>query len=226
MQARHGSHGDYPIVVLAPASVKDMYYLTVKAFKIAFRFSTPVIVLSDEIVGHMRESVTLPPLGETESYERRAKNLIDGRRRHRTGLVHTEKGLPTTDLEEYERLLKRLFAKFDDFEPMVRFEGDEGREVLFVAYGSSYRLAKSTAKLLTERGVSAGVLKLESIFPFPEDIVRKYSRKAELVVVPEMNAGQIVREVERVCCCRVKRVSYFGSLILPEKLAEIVEVEL
>jgi 2-oxoglutarate ferredoxin oxidoreductase subunit alpha len=226
MQARYGSHGDYPIVVLAPASVRDMYYLTVEAFKIAFRFSTPVIVLSDEIVGHMRESVALPPLGEIESYEKRAKNLIDGRRRHRTGLVHTESGLPTTDLEEYERLLKRLFAKFDDFEPMMRFEGEESGEVLFVAYGSSYRLAKSSAKLLSEKGVSAGILKLESLFPFPEEAVRKYSKRVELVVVPEMNAGQVVKEVERVCCCRVKGVSYFGSLILPEKLAEIVEGEL
>ncbi len=226
MQARHGSHGDYPIVVLAPASVRDMYFLTIEAFKIAFRFSTPVTVLSDEIIGHMRESLSLPPLGEVESYEKIGRNLIDGRRRHRTGLAHTEDGLPTIDLEEYERLLRRLFAKFDNFKPLVKFEGDEGGEVLFIAYGSSYRLARSTAKILAEKGVSTGLLKLESLFPFPEDVVRSLSRKAELVVVPEMNAGQIVREVERVCCCRVKGVSYFGSLILPEKLVEIVEEEL
>jgi 2-oxoglutarate ferredoxin oxidoreductase subunit alpha len=119
--------------------------------------------------------------------------------------------------------MKRLFSKFEDFEPKLRFEGEESVDVLLISYGSSYRLAKSAVKLLESNGISTGVLKLESLFPFPEKEVREITRDVQLVVVPEMNKGQIVREVERVCCCKVKSISYFGSLILPEQLARIVE---
>ncbi|WP_202319669.1 transketolase C-terminal domain-containing protein [Archaeoglobus neptunius] len=222
MQARYGSHGDYPIIVLAPASVGDMYRLTIDAFKLAFEYSSPVVVLSDEVVGHMRESVSLPPLGEKVECKGKVKNLFE--RKHRTGLAHLENGLPTTDLGEYRRLIERLFSKFDDLKPGVKFEGQKDAEVVLISYGSSYRLSKSAAKLLLRNGISTGVLKLETLFPFPEGEVRKFSKSAELVIVPEMNRGQLVKEVERVCCCRVKGVSYYGSLILPEELAKIVEV--
>mgnify|MGYP000067794697 CR=1 FL=1 len=222
MQARYGSHGDYPIIVLSPATVEDMYHLTVEAFELAHKFSSPVTVLSDEIIGHMRESVTLPELGERIELPE-SENIIGiGRRMHRTGLAHNEHGLPTTDFKEYEGLIKRLFAKFDSFKPKVKVENGDA-DVIFIAYGSSYRSARRAVKILIGKGVDAGILKLETLFPFPEKEVRKISKKAERVIVPEMNMGQILREVERVCCCDVVGVSFFGSLIIPEVLAKKVE---
>ncbi|MBO8183586.1 MAG: 2-oxoacid:acceptor oxidoreductase subunit alpha [Archaeoglobus sp.] len=230
LQAKHGSHGDYPVVVFAPATVEDSYYITEEAFRVAEEHRLPVIVLSDEIIGHMRESVILPPLKSEEEFRVRAgvePRLGVGLRKHTTGLVYDETGMPTTEAAEYERLLRRLMAKLAD-ESLLRYktENAEDAEILFVAYGSTYRSVRKAVRILREESVKAGLFKLETLNPLPERALRKAAENAERIIVPEMNMGQMVKEVQAILCDReVSGISFFAELITPEELVKaVVEV--
>ncbi len=215
LQSVHGSHGDYPVIVLAPSDVKDAFFLTVRAFNLAVKYRTPIIILSDEIVGHMRESIEIP--NEVEKCDVSPMRVLGkGYRAHYTGLAHDEDGFATTDPEKYEALLKRLhrkiYANIDDITD-IRKELCEDAEIAVLTYGSPYRAAKRAVKLARKDGIKVGLVKFNTIFPFPEKEVRKLAKDVDTIIVPELNMGQYVKEVERVASdlCEVKRVLKFNG---------------
>jgi len=165
--------------------------------------------------------VALPPLRPEEEVDKGIEPKLGiGLRKHTTGLVYDESGMPTTEPEKYERLLRRLMAKLENEDLLIyKAEGVEGAEVLFVAYGSTYRAVKEAVRMLREGSVKAGLFKLETLNPFPKIALREAAENADTVIVPEMNLGQLVREVQAVLCDReVISVSSFAQLVTPEEL--------
>ncbi len=222
MQTRWGSHGDYPIIVLAPASVREVYDQTVRAFELSESLRTPVVVLYDQAIAQLTETVELPAPeaivqverrwahGPREGYQPYAAGDDgvpamarpgDGYRTHTTGLTHSESGFPSQKPEVVERNQTRLLtklhknrARIDAYETV---DCDDA-EVLIVAIGISARAAKRAVALARERGVKAGLFRPITLWPFPEDALRAAAAQARAVLVPEMNAGQLRLEVERI----------------------------
>jgi 2-oxoglutarate ferredoxin oxidoreductase subunit alpha len=223
MQARWGSHGHYEIIALAPSSPQELFDLTIRAFNLAEKYRTPVLVMTDETVGHMTERVVIPPLAEIEHYPRRKPKTSpndgylpyhpdpdgvppmacagDGYRIHVTGLTHNEKGYPATDSVEAQRkLVERLIRKIrDNRDDIIELHQDqvEGAEVVVVAYGISARTAARPVRIAREMGLKVGLLKLVTVWPFAEDHIRALASRVKAFVVPEINMGQIALEVER-----------------------------
>jgi len=222
MQARWGTHGDHPVVVLAPGNVKECFELTVKAFNIAEEYRVPVIVLSDEVIGHMREKVVLPDLKSVKVSNRKApaspagyvayRADPDGRRPlmapfgkgyrwHVTGLSHDETGFPTNKGEIAGSLITRLMRKVEKAEPQIRdyaTVSTEDCDILVVAFGSSAMSATSAVIQARAKGVKAGLFRPKTIWPFPEETLRSLASKVKRIIVPEMNLGQLALEIERV----------------------------
>ena len=245
MQARWGTHGDHPIIVLAASTTLECYGLTIKAFNLSEKYRTPVILLLDEVVAHTREKVQLPPLSEFEVVNRIRPNMPpewyipyedntrgvppmgvfgDGYRYHVTGLIHDIRGFPTQRPEEIQGFLNRLHRKirlhFHEIQ-MVRQESAEDAELLVVAYGSVARSARRAVREARKQGIKAGLLQLVSLWPFPRSILEPFLRKMRAVLVPELNMGQISREVKRVNkgVCRVETLRRFdGNLITPNEI--------
>jgi 2-oxoglutarate/2-oxoacid ferredoxin oxidoreductase subunit alpha len=245
MQARWGTHGDHPIIVLAASTTLDCFLLTVKAFNLAERYRTPVVLLSDEVVSHTRETVVLPPARDMEVIARISPNMPpdwyipyedntrgvpamgifgDGYRYHVTGLVHDPRGFPTERPEEVRAFLNRLFRKitqnFVEIQ-MAREEETEDAELLVIAYGSVARSARRAVRLARQRGIKAGLLQLVTLWPFPRRHVVPLLRKVRAVLVPEQNMGQVSREVKRVNpgSARVETVNRIdGILITPDEI--------
>jgi len=222
MQTKWGSHGDYEIIALAPSSVQEMFNLTIEAFNLSEIYRVPVIVLADEIVGHMWERVTIPSETAIKLVDRKKprvppekyapfmpeKDLVppmasfgEGYRFYATGLTHDETGHPQTDsAEAQQELVQRLCDKIrKNAEKIVRVSAHmlEDAEVIVVAYGTTSRSAMSAVREAREKGLRAGLLRLVTLWPFPNKEVSKLAKKVQAIVVPEMNYGQIVREVER-----------------------------
>ncbi len=246
-QARWGTHGDHPIIVLAVSTTQECFDLTVKAFNLSERFRTPVIILSDEVVGHTREKLVLPPETPLEVVDRVRPDMPpewylpyadtasgvppmgifgDGYRYHVTGLIHDVRGYPTERPDEIEPFLNRLFRKinqhFHDI-MLVRQEQTADAEVLVVAYGSVARSARRAVAEARERGIKAGLLQLITLWPFPRRLLTPLLRQVKAVLVPELNMGQMSREVKRVNqgMTRIETLNRIdGNLITP---AEIVE---
>jgi len=245
MQARWGTHGDHPIIALVPASVREAFFETVRAFNLAERFRVPVILLMDEIVAHMREPLELPAPGELEIWDRPRPTVPPeaylpyadtpsgvppmadfgtGYRHHVTGLIHDERGFPKDRPEVVDALLRRLLRKLEvTREDIDRFEviGTDDAEVLVVAYGSVARSARAALREARAAGQKVGLFRPLTIWPFPEAHLEKLARGCRAIVVAEMNAGQIVLEVERVVrgCCPVYRVNRLdGEPIAPEEI--------
>ena len=222
MQARWGAHGDHPIIVLAPSSVAECFGLTIKAFNLSEKYRTPVIVLIDEMIAHMREKVFLPSPDEIELVERPKPteppewfvpyrdpgtgvppmpSFGDGYRYHVTGLVHDERGYPTTRADEVEPFIKRLFQKISqDFDKLQWGETyyTEDSTLNIIAFGSVARAALRAVKEARARGMKVGLLKLLILFPFMRRKVTQLMENSSTILVPEMNMGQISREVKRV----------------------------
>jgi 2-oxoglutarate ferredoxin oxidoreductase subunit alpha len=221
-QARWGTHGDHPIIVLAPATTRDCFHLTVRAFNLSEKYRTPVIVLADEVVAHSREKITLPHPEEIEVVDRLRPAMPpewyipyedtpqgvppmgifgDGYRYHVTGLVHDVRGFPTERPDEIVPFLDRLFRKINQhFADIMMAEEEltEDAEVLVVAYGSVARSARQAVHEARQQGIKAGLLKLITLWPFPRRLLEPLLRLVRAVLVPEMNRGQISREVKRV----------------------------
>ncbi|MBI4964570.1 MAG: 2-oxoacid:acceptor oxidoreductase subunit alpha [Desulfomonile tiedjei] len=221
-QARWGTHGDHPAIVLCPSTVSECFQLTVTAFNHAQRFRTPVILLADEMVAHTREKVVLPDPGEIEVISRRhptvppdwylpyktdgslipmLADLGQGYRYHVTGMVHDERGFPTRRPDETGPFLNRLFAKisrqFGYLENVKPFQLDDADE-LIIAYGCMARSARAAVRMGRERGLKLGLLQLMSLWPFPRRAVSEALAGKRAAVVPELNMGQLRREVMRV----------------------------
>ncbi|MGC8946268.1 MAG: 2-oxoacid:acceptor oxidoreductase subunit alpha [Anaerolineae bacterium] len=244
MQARWGTHGDHPIIALSPSSVRETFDLTVAAFNFAEKYRTPVILLMDEVVGHMREGVELPDPATIERVER-AETLVPpewykpyenlpsdipplipfgrGYRYHITGLHHDERGYPTERPDEIGPWLERIFRKIQrNLSDILLYEeeGVEGARTLVVAYGAVARSAHHAVRMARQRGRKVGFLKLQTIWPFPEEVVELAARSARRVIVPELNLGQLALEVERVVGReRVRRVNRAdGEMIKPSDI--------
>jgi len=223
MQAMWGTHGDHPVIALCPSSVREMFELTVRAFNLAEKYRTPVILLSDEIVGHMREKIVIPELGELEVIDRKEpapnqtnylpysvsdESLVPeiasfgtGYRFHVTGLMHDETGFPSNSTENADKLIKRLMNKIKNNEDdIIDFEEymTEDAEVVILGYGGTARSVKSAVKTLRSEGIKAGMFRPKTIWPFPEKRVRELSKQIKVMVVAELNLGQYVLEVERI----------------------------
>jgi len=248
MQARFGTHGDHPIIALSPASVRETFDLTVKAFEFSERYRTPVILLLDEVIGHMREKVDLPTEAllpaerepvevPPEWYEVYGESPTDvpplasfgqGYRFHITGLHHDVHGFPTNRLDEVQAWNNRVFRKIDnnlDDIVLTETQGAEDMQTLVIAYGCTYRSARQAVKMAREQDHPVGLLKLQTIWPFAEAQVRALSEHVERVVVPELNLGQMAIEIERVAGRKVHRVNRIdGQMIEPaEILVRILE---
>jgi 2-oxoglutarate ferredoxin oxidoreductase subunit alpha len=247
MQSRWGTHGDHPIIVLAPSSVQDSFEITVQAFNFSERYRTPVIVLSDEIVAHTREAVILPDLDEIEVLDRIRPSMPpewyipyedtssgvppmgifgDGYRYHVTGLIHDIRGFPTMRADEIEPFMNRLFRKisqsFHDIQLVKRFMTEDA-EIVVIAYGSVARSARRAVLDARRKGFKAGLLHLVTLHPFPRRDVVATIRDARVAMVPEMNMGQISREVKRVNegMCRVATLNRIdGGMITPQQIYE------
>jgi 2-oxoglutarate ferredoxin oxidoreductase subunit alpha len=245
MQARWGTHGDHPIIVLAVSTVLDSFQITVDAFNLSEKFRVPVIVLSDEVVAHIRETVSLPSPDAVRITDRVSPDMPpewyvpyegnstgvpamaafgEGYRYHVTGLVHDVRGFPTQRSEEIEAFTKRLFRKISQgFHEIQKVEAFfmEDAEVAIIAYGSVARSAHRAVVMARDQGLRVGLLKLITLFPFPRRLVEPVLNQCKAVLIPEMNMGQIVREVNRVnsSTCRVEKYNRFdGQLITPEEL--------
>ncbi len=222
MQAKWGSHGDYEIIALAPSSVQEMFDLTIEAFNLSEIYRTPVFVLADEIIGHMSERVVIPPKEEIKLRDRKKpqsapekyipfqpdEDLIppmacfgEGYHFYATGLTHDETGHPrTSSAKAQQKLVQRLCDKIrKNAERIIKVQETmlEDAEVAVVAYGITSRAAISAVRKAREAGIRAGLLRLVTLWPFPEKQVSKVAKQVDMIVVPEMNYGQIVREVER-----------------------------
>lgn len=224
MQSRWGTHGDHPIIVLAPAFVKEAYEMTVRAVYLAEQYLTPVIILLDEVVGHMRERMSLDSVDISLPEEPKPRRIVGaGYRYHVTGLVHLEDGFPTTEPPKVEEFVRGLHSKIVEEEKIViaDLENIEDADILVIAYGAVARSALRAIREARMHGIKAGLLKLGTLWPFPERLVKELISGCRGVVVPEMNLGQIRLEIERVTrgdvpVLGVNKVS--GELIRPEEI--------
>jgi len=223
MQARWGTHGDHAVIVLAPASVPEIFSETIRAFALTERLRVPVIVLYDEVIGHLVETVEVPAPGTVEVADRKwatgaaesfqpyavTGDLVppmprpgDGYRTHTTGLTHLESGFPTQEPEQVERIGRRLSGKLEHHRELIdSFEavGCEDAEIVVCAIGISARAARRAVNDARAGGIKAGLFRPITLWPFPGSAFRSAIASAKSVIVAEMNAGQLVLEIERLC---------------------------
>ena len=222
MQARWGTHGDHSIIALTASNLRDVFLMTVEAFNLAETFRTPVVLLFDEVVAHMREKVMIPQPGDFEVVERLRTSVPggtdyhpylareDGRlpmsdfggvhRYNVTGLVHDMWGFPSTDPKIAYDLLHHLVDKLENrADNIARYKEyfTEDADILLIAYGSSARSALQMVEDRRQRGVKVGLLELQSLWPFPKETVREKCEGRSHVLVVEMNMGQIFQEVKK-----------------------------
>ncbi len=221
MQARWGTHGDHPAIVLSPWSAQETYTLTVKAVNLAEKLRTPVILLLDEVIAHLREGVKMPDPRKIELDERPRPSSRENYRPFSgaigevppvadfgmgyncnvTGLVHDDVGHPTGNPNVADRLIRRLSGKIEAHQKDILGWEEiqtEDAEIMILAYGASARSALRALKLARAEGIRAGLIRPTTIWPFPVEAVKKIGERAVPFLVPEMNLGQIVLEVERV----------------------------
>lgn len=245
MQARWGTHGDHPIIALTPASVTETYHMTIQAFNMSEKYRVPVILLLDEIIGHVLEKVEFPdpasltiinrkkpdmppdkylPYVNDESLIPPMANFGDGYRYHVTGLIHDETGFPTNEAATIEAMLMRLNQKLDKYMPeILQFEETDTADakIGLVAYGSSARSARHALRAARADGIPVGMLRIQTLWPFPTRAIYKFGKQLSHLIVPEMNLGQIAHEVEhavrgQVEVLRVNRIT--GDPIDPQEI--------
>jgi len=222
MAARWGTHGDHPCIALAPASIKEMFFETVRAFNLAEQFRMPIIILSDEIIGHMRERLVFPEEGELEIVERKKPTVPpedynpydtqfgdipplasfgSGYRFHITGLNHDYTGFPTNEpklvSDDEIRLMRKVDGNLKDIEKWESYKLDDA-DMAIVAIGSTARCARMVINQLREQGLKIGLFRPITLWPFPEKQIKELAGQVKFIMVPEMNLGQMILEVERV----------------------------
>ena len=230
MQARWGSHGSYEIIALAPSSIQEMYDVTILAFNLSEKYRTPVLVMGDEAIGHMSEKLVISEIkpdhivsrkkptvrpDEYQPYKADA-DLVppmalagEGYRFHTTGLTHDERGYPAMTVEAQDALIRRLVNKIrlnrQDIIRLKEFQVEDA-EIILVSYGISARISLMAVEQARARGIKVGLVQLITVWPFAEERIRQLAKQAKAFIVPEINMGQIVLEVER-CAAGVKTVS-------------------
>jgi 2-oxoglutarate ferredoxin oxidoreductase subunit alpha len=247
MQAMWGTHGDHPVICLTPDSVKETFDLTIRAFNLAEKYRTPVILLTDEITGHMREKIEIPDPSEVEVYDRvkpqkgdsylaykvedgdivpKMADFGSGFRYHVTGLMHDETGFPSNSTKNAAKLMDRLMAKISDHaDDIIDYEEIEMEDADYaiLAYGGTARTAKAVVKTLRSQGIKVGLFRPITLWPFPEKRMVEISKQVKDILVTELNYGQLKLEVERVVKsnCDVRFYGKAnGEIITPEELIE------
>ncbi len=251
MMARWGTHGDHPIIVLSPSSVKETFDLAVRSFNLSEKYRTPVILLMDEIIGHLREGMELPDSEEIEiinrptvefpepkrkPYHMKQGQMVPqmapfgkGQRYNITGLIHDESGFPTNSNEEAEKLLYRLMHKIsDNYDDIVQAElvNMDDAEVAILCYGGTMRAAVSAMEEARQKGIRCGIFRPITIWPFPERELKSVIPGLKKLIVAEHNYGQLVLEVERIVKdqCPVEFIGkYNGTVLTPEEILAKVE---
>ena len=243
MQARWGTHGDYEIIVLSPWSVQEMYTETVRAFNLAERFRTPVILLADEAVGHLRENLEVargvrifsrmtapnrPPFGATEvppmpSFGEKQRLLITGSTHDEWGYRRTSS--PTAQSVLVTRLATKITNHLDEvivteaWLPQHQEGPEKALDILLIAYGFTARSALAAVLDAQREGTGAGLLRLKTIWPFPEEAVRRATESSAAILVPEMNRGQLLHEVQRIAPGARGYNKTNGEVITPAEIA-------
>ena len=250
MQAKWGSHGDYGIVAYSPWSPQEVFDLTVHAFNIADRYRIPVILLGDEVVGHMVERVIIPPADQIPIWERKKpktkpgkpflpfqaqdEDLIppiahagDGYRIHYTGLTHDEQGYPDMSAEVHQNLVNRLVKKIHhNADHIIQTEDAflEDARIVVISFGSTARSARRAVRDARALGIPAGFLRLISIWPFPQKLVLSLAEKVDAFIVAEMNLGQMTHEVERHVQQPVTGVHHAGGrMMAPDPILDAIK---
>ena len=247
MQSRWGTHGDHPTIVLCPQSVLECYTLTIRAFNLAEKYRTPVIVLMDGIVGHMWENIQIPenikiidkreptvPPEWYKPYEDLPGGEIvplvpfgEGYRYHVTGMVHDSQGFPTLVKDEVEQCLNKIIYKIkNNLHDIIEIEEylSKDAEICIIAYGSVARSAKEAVEMARSEGFKVGLIRPITLWPFPRFHLERISRKMKTLIVPEMNYGQIYGEVLKSCprkAVKITRVD--GELITPDEIMKKIE---
>jgi len=240
MQARWGTHGDHPVIALAPWTVREAFDATVMAVNYAERFRTPVILLMDEIVGHLRERVVLPEPGELPVYARRRpkctrsegyqpytpeEDLIpnvadfgEGYRIHVTGLIHDETGFPSGSPTVTEKSIRRLHEKISRAEDEI-IHYDEfflaDADYAVVTFGGVSRTAYEAVQNARRQGIKVGMVRLMTIWPFANKMIARLAKQVQGILVPELNYGQLVGEIERAAAgqCPVQLLAKYNTEI-------------
>ncbi len=253
MQAKWGSHGDYEIIALCPNSPQESFDLTIKAFNLSEQYRVPVFVMMDECVGHMTEKVVIPraeeieveprhfttkdpsefllfkPVGDTQVPE--MAKAGDGYKVHVTGLTHDERGYPDMTIPTQDKLIRRLTSKIRDNVKKITITEQhdiEGADVVVVSYGITSRVAERAVETARAEGLKVGSLRLITAWPFPDHIIKAIAPNVKALVVPELNLGQMVREVERSAAgqCRVVAVGHAGGTVhKPEVILKAIQQE-
>jgi 2-oxoglutarate ferredoxin oxidoreductase subunit alpha len=248
MQARWGTHGDYAAIALSPNSAQEMFELTIRSFNLAEKYRTPVILLTDETTAHVREQITVPPKESITIVDRKKPKAEDkaffgsenvapmpavgeGFNVAVTASTHDEYGVRfTQDATVHRRMLEALNAKInnhaDDIVEVENYKVDDC-DVGIVSFGCTSRAVYEAVETAEAKGLRVGFVRLKTVWPFPEKAVKRLAENAERIIVPEMNLGQVVREVQRVACkSKVVPLNKIGGgqLITPEEVyAKILE---
>lgn len=250
MQAKWGSHGDYEIVAYSPNSCQEMFDLTILAFNTAEKYRIPVIILTDEAVGHLREKVVIPDESQIEIVNREKPDVPpeeylpykgnnnqvpkmalpgEGFFVHMTGLTHDERGYPDITGETHERLVRRLLDKIQkNKEEIIKYEEIEtdDAEVLLVSYGITARSSLKAVQILRKEGIKAGLFRLITIWPFPYEKIEELSKRLSKIIVPEINSGQVKGEVLKAIKSDLPVIGVNklgGDLITPYEIVEKVK---
>ncbi|MCK4791217.1 MAG: 2-oxoacid:acceptor oxidoreductase subunit alpha [Desulfobacteraceae bacterium] len=250
LQARWGSHGHYEIIALAPLSPQETFYQTITAFNLSEKYRIPVLIMTDEIVGHLSEQVIIPeekaiktisrpkPKGRKDRfkpYEPGSNGVApmaiagQGYNIHVTGLTHDERGYPVMTVEAQDEMIARLVGKIrQNLDDIIMTEGYrlDDAEIVIVSYGVSARTSLAAVDEAREQGIKVGFLRLITIWPFPEDQIRKLAERVKGFVTVEINMGQIHLEVER--CAGGKAPAFLvghpgGTIIPPERVIETIK---
>jgi 2-oxoglutarate ferredoxin oxidoreductase subunit alpha len=249
MQAKWGTHGDHPVIALTPSSVRETFDLTIRAFNLAEKYRTPVILLMDETIAHMREKIEIPDESDIEIIDRKTPEVSpenyrayevkenewvppiapfgSGYKFHVTGLSHGIDGFPSNDGTIAEDLITRLVDKVemnkDDICEHEAYKTDDA-ELVIVAYGGSARAAKSAVDIMRKDGYKVGLLRPITIWPLIEDELVEMSKQVSKYLVVEMNKGQYLREVERVAENEVFGFGKVnGELFKPSEIVEKIK---
>ncbi len=253
MQARWGSHGHYEVIALVPSSPQELFNLTIRAFNLSEKYRLPVLIMTDECIGHMNEKVVIPTAEEIKLYPRRLTKLSpeeylpyatngdgvpdmvragDGYHIHVTGLTHDRRGYPVINAEIQKEMVDRLVNKIrKNTADIIQIEeyGTAEAEAIIVTYGISVRPALMAVELAKREGIRLGLIKLLTAWPFPEEQIREAAKRVPLLVVPEINYGQMSREVERCAAGRARTVLIphaGGAIHTPAEILRIVKEEM
>jgi 2-oxoglutarate/2-oxoacid ferredoxin oxidoreductase subunit alpha len=258
MQARWGTHGDAPSITLYPNSVMESYELAVRAVNLAEKYRTCVVLLSDEVLGHMRETIEIPDLNkikvlkrikptippewykhypENPKYPMPLASFGDGYRFHVTGLAHDSKGYPTDKASEtaimMQRLKKKISLNIDDIIQIESYRMEDAKIAIFAA-GITSRAAKEAVLMARKKGIKVGLLRPLTIWPFPDEAIKKYLGDKKAIIVPELNEGQLAKALKRVMGAiwnyelrKSKNIiginKNSGELINPEEILKVIK---